>query len=100
MKKFLFAAALAFAASAFSFAVPAFANPDWVAGEVVKVDPARKIVTLKHERIPSIDMDAMTMPFKVKDAAPLKTLKVGDKVHFHVIVEDGELFLHHLEVQR
>jgi Cu/Ag efflux protein CusF len=93
MKKFLSAAALA-------FAVSAFANPDWVAGEVVKVDAARKIVTLKHERIPSIDMDAMTMPFKVKDAAPLKTLKVGDKVHFHVIVEDGELFLHHLEVQR
>jgi Cu(I)/Ag(I) efflux system periplasmic protein CusF len=93
MKKFLFAAALAFAASA-------FANTDWVAGEVVKVDPARKIVTLKHERIPSIDMDAMTMPFKVKDATQLKTLKIGDKVHFHVIVEDGELFLHHLEVQR
>ena len=93
MKKFVFAAALAFAASA-------FANPERVAGEVVKVDAARKIVTLKHERIPSIDMDAMTMPFKVKDAAPLKTLKVGDKVHFHVVVEDGELFLHHLEVQR
>lgn len=97
MKKFLPAAALAFAAFV---SVPAFANPDWVAGEVVKVDAARKIVTLKHERIPSIDMDAMTMPFKVKDAAPLKTLKVGDKVHFHVVVEDGELFLHHLEVQR
>ena len=93
MKKFLFAAALAVATSA-------FANTDWVAGEVVKVDAARKIVTLKHERIPSIDMDAMTMPFKVKDAAPLKTLKVGDKVHFHVVVEDGEIFLHHLEVQR
>jgi Cu/Ag efflux protein CusF len=93
MKKFFLAAALVFAGSAFAAA-------DWVPGEVVSLDPARKLVILKHGRIESIGMDAMTMPFKTREAAQLAPLKVGDKVRFQVVVQDGDLVVQHIEVQR
>jgi Cu/Ag efflux protein CusF len=66
---------------------------EWVSGEITKLDAARSRVTLKHERIASIKMDAMTMPFKVKDKALLDGRKVGEKVQFAVRVDDGDLFI-------
>ncbi|MBE7198129.1 MAG: copper-binding protein, partial [Parafilimonas terrae] len=43
-----------------------------------------------HERIPKLDMDAMTMAYKVKDPAMLKDLKSGDKVEFDVDEAGGQ----------
>jgi Cu(I)/Ag(I) efflux system periplasmic protein CusF len=92
MKKLILIAAL-------SCAAPVWASPEWVRGEVTKLDLARKTVTLKHGPIASIQMDAMTMPFKVKDAALLTTVKVGDHVRFHVLADEHELVVQQIEVQ-
>ena len=68
------------------------------AGRIVKIDSDRAKVTLAHSRINSINMAAMTMPFKVRDASLLTALKVGDAVLFSVVVIDGELVITQLEV--
>jgi Cu(I)/Ag(I) efflux system periplasmic protein CusF len=93
MKKLILMAALACTA-------PAWATTEWVGGEVVKLDAARSKVTLKHAPIKSVNMAAMTMPFKVKDAGVLAGLKVGDKVRFEVLEHDGELIVQQIEVRR
>lgn len=81
-------------------ALPASATAEWVRADVVKVDAARGKVTLKHAPIPSIKMQAMTMPFKVRDASQLAALKLGDKVRFTVADDDGELIIQQIEVLR
>ena len=57
--------------------------------EVRKVDKAGKRITLKHEEIKSLDMPPMTMVFRVKDAAMLDRVKLGDKVMFSAENTDG-----------
>ncbi|GEL44772.1 hypothetical protein MEX01_53630 [Methylorubrum extorquens] len=74
-------------------ALLALAGPAWaqsVKAIVTKVDQVAGKVTLDHERIPKLDMDAMTMAYKVKDPAMLKDLKSGDKVDFEVDEADGQ----------
>jgi Cu(I)/Ag(I) efflux system protein CusF len=66
---------------------------EWVRGSVVQADAVRGWITLRHEAIKSIDMDAMTMPFKVKDPESLAGLKRGDRVLFHVGVEGNDLLI-------
>lgn len=51
-------------------------------GEVKKVDKGAGKVTLKHGPLPSLDMPAMTMVFRVKDPAMLDQLKAGDNIRF------------------
>ena len=67
---------------------PAAASPaaaaDLTDGEVRRIDKPNGKVTLKHGEIRNLDMPPMTMVFQVKDAALLDTVKVGDKVRFHV----------------
>ena len=53
-----------------------------VGGEVRKIDKDAGKITLKHDAIPSLEMPAMTMVFRVKDPAMLDRVKVGDKVRF------------------
>lgn len=60
-------------------------------GEVRKIDKDAGKLTLKHGEIKHLDMPGMTMVFTVKDKALLDTVKVGDKVRFMVISEDGKL---------
>ncbi len=54
--------------------------PHPVAAEVKKIDQKAGKVTLKHEAIENLGMDAMTMAFPVKNRAVLKNFKVGDTV--------------------
>jgi Cu(I)/Ag(I) efflux system periplasmic protein CusF len=79
-----FVMALAGMAALFTSAplMPAAAETPTVQGEVKKVDMAQKKLTLKHGPIPNLDMDSMTMVFRVKDAAMLEGLKAGDKITF------------------
>jgi Cu/Ag efflux protein CusF len=71
------------ALAAASFAVaPALANGDMVRGEVVKIDKAAGKVTLKHGPIKKLDMDSMTMVFRVADPAMLDRMKPGDRIEF------------------
>jgi Cu/Ag efflux protein CusF len=62
-----------------------------VAGEVKNVDQSAGEVTLKHDRIPNLDMEGMTMAFKASDPAMLKNLKAGDKVEFQADMVHGDL---------
>ena len=55
-------------------AAPAWAAVEWTRGSIVKVEPDKARVTLKHRRIKSIGMEAMTMPFKLADKALTKGL--------------------------
>lgn len=54
-------------------------------GVVRKVDLSQGKITLRHGPIANLDMQPMTMVFRVPDGdlrALLGTLKVGDEVHF------------------
>jgi Cu/Ag efflux protein CusF len=42
-------------------------------------------------------MDAMTMPYKVKDAALLKGFKVGDRVRFVASMQGDQMLVEVLE---
>ncbi|MGJ4892042.1 copper-binding protein [Bradyrhizobium sp. HKCCYLR20261] len=56
---------------------------DAISGDVKKIDEANSKITLHHGPAKSLGMDeAMTMVYRVKDAAMLKGLKTGDKVKF------------------
>ena len=72
-------------------ASPALADGDMVKGEVVKVDKAAGKVTLKHGPIKKLDMDGMTMVFRVADPAMLDKMKAGDKIEFEAARVDGAL---------
>src|ERR1039457_5246759 len=69
-------------------------------GRVFSTDAARGEVTLDHEAIPGL-MEAMTMPYKLKDASILSELHPGDVITADVIVmqnPDGEVLLDHIVV--
>jgi protein SCO1/2 len=54
-------------------------------GKVVSTDAAKGEATLNHEAIPGF-MDAMTMPYKLKDASILSELHPGDVITADVLV--------------
>jgi Cu/Ag efflux protein CusF len=62
--------------------VVAAAHQAMTDGEVRKVDPAAKKITIKHGELKNLDMPAMTMVFQVKDPTMLDKVKAGDKVRF------------------
>lgn len=70
--------------------VPAKAEA-WAEGEIRKIDPKTGKVTLKHGYIPSLDMPPMTMVFGISDKQMLSRFKVGDKVRFEAVDENGQL---------
>jgi len=87
MRKFIttMAVSVALGASlAFAQAVP-------VDGQVMKIDEPAGKITLKHGPIKNLDMDAMTMVFRVKDAAMLKAVKAGDAVKFEAERVNGAI---------
>ncbi len=69
-------------------------------GKVVATDAAKGEVTLNHEAIPGF-MDAMTMPYKLKDATILSELHPGDVITADVLVSkdpNADVLLDHLVV--
>ncbi len=68
-----------------------FASTEWVNGEIVRIDPSRDRIVLKHEYIASIKMHAMTMPFGTPKGLNLDAYRPGDKVRFQIKVVDGTL---------
>jgi Cu(I)/Ag(I) efflux system protein CusF len=77
----------------------ASAQAEMVKGVVKKIDSGAGKITLTHGPIKSLDMDEenMTMVFRVKDAAMLKQVKVGDKVQFEAGRVDGQIALTSLQ---
>lgn len=78
----LAAVAMAATLSAQAQPVPASTDAPLVEGEVRKVDKEQGKVTLRHGPIPNLDMDGMSMIFRVSDPKMLDTIKQGDKVKF------------------
>jgi protein SCO1/2 len=64
-------------------------------GMTIAVDKAKQTVTISHQSIPGY-MDAMVMPFHVKDAALLKGLVPGTKVEFILVVDGGSSWVEQL----
>jgi Cu/Ag efflux protein CusF len=60
-------------------------------GQVTKIDESAEKITLKHGPIKNLDMDAMTMVFRVKEKAMFKGVKVGDKVKFVAERVNGQI---------
>ena len=71
----------------------ASAQAEMVKGVVKKIDSGAGKITLTHGPIKSLDMDEenMTMVFRVRDAAMLKQVKVGDKVQFEAGRVNGQI---------
>ena len=71
-----------------------------VRGKVVSTNTASGEVTLDHEAIPGF-MEAMTMPYKLKDANILSELHPGDVITADLLVSqnaDADLALDHIVV--
>src|SRR4029077_7004039 len=67
-------------------ALPGWAGQKYdVRGLVLKVDPSRKSILVSCESIPGY-MEAMTMPFTVRESAMLKGLQPGTAVDFTLVV--------------
>jgi protein SCO1 len=69
-------------------------------GKVVATNPAAGEVTVNHEAIPGF-MEAMTMPYKLKDPNILSELHPGDVLTADVLVSEGSdasVFLDHIVV--
>lgn len=69
-------------------------------GEVRKVDRESGKLTIRHGPLANLDMPAMTMVFRVRDAALLDQVKVGDNVEFEADKVNGQLTVVRMEVLR
>lgn len=70
-----------------------------VEGTVVSVDAKRKEVTLNHTPIPGY-MDAMTMPFSLKEDWPYNVLNTGDHIQAILVVQGDRSWLEELSITR
>ena len=88
---------LSFAFAADTSSTPVAADSalskQWVRAEIRKIDPENSKVTLRHEALTQLSMGAMTMVFRVDDAALLKRFAVGDRVKFIPDSRAGQLFV-------
>ena len=66
-------------------------------GQIVALEPASSLITIAHEKIPNF-MEAMTMPFSVKDSALFRGVEVGDSVSGVVAIRKPEIWLDSLTV--
>ena len=66
-------------------------------GQVTRINTKENKITLRHGPIKNLDMDSMTMVFRVKDPAMLKQVKVGDKVKFEADRVNGRITVTKIE---
>ena len=66
-----------------------------VHGVVQKIDPDRRHVTVKHEKIPGY-MLAMTMDFSVHDTNVLSQVAAGDEIDFTLSVTSDDDWVEHI----
>src|SRR5688500_3895388 len=74
--------------------IPPGAKIFQVQGQVRSIDAEAKIARIAHEEIADY-MDAMTMPFTVKEASLLKGLVAGDSVQFQLVVTEDDSWISH-----
>ena len=68
-----------------------------VRGVVRETRPAKSQLVVKHEEIPGY-MDAMTMPFHVRDPKILASVKAGDAITFQLHVTDKDHWIDGLKI--
>lgn len=96
MKRLVVLSALSvLAAGVFAFA--ALAQAAMTEGSVEKIDQAAGKITLNHGPIKNLDMEAMKMVFRVKEASMLNGLKVGQKVKFEADRVNGQITVTRIE---
>jgi protein SCO1/2 len=61
-------------------------------GQILSVSPDRLQADVKHEEIPGF-MPAMTMPYKVRDAAEFSSLQPGDLINATLVVISNDAYL-------
>ncbi len=71
------------------FAGAAFAQSHQATGVVKRVDPAKGVVSLKHEAIKSLNWPGMTMDFNVRDPKLLAGVKPDQQVKFEIVEVKG-----------
>jgi Cu/Ag efflux protein CusF len=91
MRKIVLAFALTLAGAG------AAAAQDLTAGQVRKIDTEQGKITLRHEAIKNLDMDSMTMVFRVQNPEMLKGLKAGDRVKFAADRVNGQITIIKME---
>lgn len=79
------------------FASAALAQAAMTEGSVEKIDQAAGKITLNHGPIKNLDMEAMKMVFRVKEASMLNGLKVGQKVKFEADRVNGQITVTRIE---
>lgn len=65
-------------------------SPPAATGEIRKIDKEAGKITLRHGEIKNLEMPAMTMVFVARRIDLLDGLKVGDKVKFSAVNENGK----------
>ena len=65
-------------------------------GVIKKIKRETSILIIDHEKIPSINMDAMVMPFKVADKKLFDGLKEDQKIGFKFRVEDNKFIIYEI----
>jgi Cu/Ag efflux protein CusF len=91
MRKIILVVASCIAIAAAAFSQTANAQSTMVDGQVTRIDQAAGKITLRHGPIKNLDMDAMTMVFRVQDPAMLKGVKVGDQIKFEADRVNGQI---------
>ena len=69
-----------------------------VAGMVMKVDPTHKSFVASCDAIPGY-MEAMTMPFEVRDRKELMEIAPGTMVSFTLAIDKSSFYAEHIEVR-
>ncbi len=68
-----------------------------VDGIVVGLDPAQNTITVSHRPIPKL-MPAMTMPFRLAAPEEIRTLHIGSRVQFELVVENNQSLARHVRI--
>ena len=88
-------------AATFAFLIAALpAAAQSVSGTVTKIDEAQGKLTINHGAIKNLDMDAMTMVFRVQDPSALDKLKAGQKVKFEADRVNGQITVTKIEAAK
>lgn len=66
-------------------------------GEIRKIDLASGRITLRHGPIENLQMQGMTMMFRVAPVEQLEELEAGDKVRFRAVKDNGKLLVTEIE---
>jgi Cu/Ag efflux protein CusF len=70
-----------------------------VSGTIEKIDAAAGRLTIEHGPIPNLNMDGMTMVFRVQDPAMLKSFKPGARVRFTADRVQGQITITRIEAR-